>query len=174
MKNKGAIIAPGTVRFERRFNAPVYEMWSWLTESEKRGKWLAKGEMELFEGGMVNLQFLHSELSPLPGGPPEKYKAMESGHAFTGKMLKIDPPHLLSFTWDGGSEVTFELKASGKDTLLTITHRLLPTDKDARSSVLGGWHTHLDILAARLRGEIPPNFWALHTALESDYAASPS
>jgi uncharacterized protein YndB with AHSA1/START domain len=172
MEKKGSTPTPGVIRFERRLHCSVLEAWAWLTESDKRGQWLATGEMELVEGGKVNLHFQHSDLSPLPGAPPDKYKAMAAGQSFTGTVLRIDPPHLLSFTWDGGSEVTFELEPTAGIVLLTLTHRLLPTDKDAQSSVLGGWHTHLDILLHRLDHRTPPNFWTRQTQLEQEYATT--
>jgi uncharacterized protein YndB with AHSA1/START domain len=170
MEKKGTLLAPDTIRFERRLNASLEEVWAWLTESDKRGRWLAKGEMQLVTGGRVDLHFHHNDLSPLPGPPPGKYKDMDAGHHFTGKILEVDPPHLLSFTWEGGSEVTFVLTQSGDAVLLTVTHRLLPAD--AQASVLGGWHTHLDILMAVLRGQTPPNFWIRHAELEKEYAGN--
>lgn len=163
------MIAPDTLRFERRLRGPIGRVWAYLTESEKRGKWLAKGEMQLVEGGRFDLQFLHTDLSPEAGGPPAKYKEMEGGHSFTGTVLRVDAPRLLSFTWEGGSEVTFELEDSGDEVLLIVTHRKLPADPEARVGVLGGWHTHLDILIANLRGETPPNFWKRFGQLEETY-----
>lgn len=170
MEKKGTLLAPDTIRFERRLNAPLEEVWAWLTVSDKRGRWLAKGEMQLVPGGTVDLHFLHSDLSPLPGDPPGKYGDMAAGHHFTGKILAVNPPRLLSFTWEGGSEVTFELTQAGDAVLLILTHRLLPAE--AQASVLGGWHTHLDIMIAAMQGQTPPNFWLLHTRLEQDYAAA--
>ncbi|MBK6883055.1 MAG: hypothetical protein IPH05_08950 [Flavobacteriales bacterium] len=35
-------------------------MWAYLTESDKRAKWLASGDMDLRVGGDVNLFWLHS------------------------------------------------------------------------------------------------------------------
>src|SRR5579872_7446432 len=109
MESLGKMMAPDTLWFERRLRGPIQRVWAYLTESEERGKWLAKGEMELFEGGKVTLRFLHSELSPEPGGPPEKFRGMEGGHSFTGTVLRVDAPRLLAFTFEGTSEVTFQL-----------------------------------------------------------------
>lgn len=171
MEKQGTKDSAGTIRFERRLKTSLNDAWSWLTDSDKRGRWLAPGPMDLVEGGAVTLCFHHADLSPLPGKPPEKYKGMEKGHSFTGKMLKVDPPRLLSFTWEGGSEVTFELTPSGDAVLLTVTHRLLPTDPAVQASVLGGWHTHLEIAMAAMQGKTPPNFWVRHTELENEYGA---
>jgi uncharacterized protein YndB with AHSA1/START domain len=163
------MIAPDTLRFERKLKGPIERVWAYLTESEKRGKWLAKGEMELVAGGKVSLNFLHSELSPEAGSPPEKYKAMENGHSFTGTVLRVEAPRLLSFTWEGGTLVTFELEPLGDEVLLIVTHRKLPASAGARISVLGGWHTHLHILQADLEGRTPPNFWKFDSQMEERY-----
>jgi len=169
MESLGKMIAPDTLRFERVLRGPIDRVWAYLTESEKRGKWLAKGEMELVKGGKVTLNFLHSELSPEPGSPPEKYKAMENGHSFTGTVLRVEAPKLLSFTWEGGTYVTFELEETGDEVLMIVTHRKLPVTAGASISVLGGWHTHLHILQANLEGRTPPNFWTLDSQMEERY-----
>ncbi len=31
----------------------------------------------------------------------------------------------------------------------------------------GGWHAHLEVLIARVRGDRIPDFWALHAASEA-------
>jgi len=169
MENNGVMIEPGVLQFQRLLKGPIEKVWAYLTESDLRGKWLATGDMELREGGKVTLNFLHKDLSPIPGGPPDKYKNMEKGHGFTGEVLKVDPPRLLSFTWEGTSEVTFELEERADKVLLTLTHRKLPAQEAI--SVSAGWHTHLDILIADLRGETPPNFWQHYTRLEQRYTA---
>ena len=171
MEKQGIMTGPDTIRFERMLNGSLEKVWSYLTESDKRGKWLATGEMELFEGGKVDLYYLHSQLSPIAGSPPEKYKHLASGHHFTGKVLKVNPPHLLSFTWSDQSEVSFELEEVGNAVLLIVTHRKLADNKATRISLSSGWHTHLDILIANLDGEIPPNFWSSYTRMEELYSA---
>jgi len=173
METQGTIPGPGVIRFERRLRCSLPEAWAWITESDKRGQWLATGEMELIEGGSVSLHFRHNDLSPLPGTAPDKYKDLANGHSFTGTILRINPPHLLSFTWEGGSEVTFELTGLSDVVLLTLTHRGLPSDIESQASVLAGWHAHLEIFMAALQGQIPPNFWTLHSRLEQEYAAAP-
>jgi uncharacterized protein YndB with AHSA1/START domain len=170
MEKQGMMTAPGTIRFERLLNGSLEKVWSYLTESDKRGKWLATGEMELFEGGKVDLHYLHSQLSPIAGSPPGKYKHLASGHHFTGNVLKVNPPYFLSFTWADQSEVSFELKETGNAVLLIVTHRKLDDNKEIRVGLASGWHTHLDILIACLDGEIPPNFWSTHTRMEELYA----
>jgi hypothetical protein len=36
--------------------------------------------------------------------------------------------------------------------------------------VSGGWHVHLDILEAKINGQMPPPFWKTHARLEREYA----
>ena len=169
MEKQGRILAPGVLCFERIFNSSIEKVWSYLTDSEKRGKWLAKGDMELFEGGKVTLHFLHSDLSPIPGRPPEMHRAMEAGHSFTGKILEIDPPRLLTFTWQEDSEVTFELTEKADGVLLVLTHRKLADTRATKVNVASGWHTHLEILEANLHGNVPHNFWAIFERVQQEY-----
>lgn len=51
MNDYGVVLDPTTLRFTRRLPASVQEVWAWLTDSDKRGRWLASGDMELTEGG---------------------------------------------------------------------------------------------------------------------------
>lgn len=169
MEKYGTIVSPGTIRFERSLPGPIDKVWAYLTESEKRGKWLASGEMDLFEGGKVHLFFHHQDLSPLPDPIPEKYKDMKDGHHFTGTITKFNAPHLLAFTWEGNSEVTFELTEQEDKVLMILTHRHLGDKKNIQVSVASGWHNHVDILIANLTGAIPQGFWSRHAALEVVY-----
>ena len=167
MERYGILTAPDTIRFECMLPGPIEKVWAYLTESDKRGKWLAKGEMELAEGGKVELQFLHRELSPVEAPIPEKFKDMEAGKSFVGKVLRVEAPYLLSFTWEGSSEVTFELEKEESMVRLTLTHRKLSAGETG--GVAPGWHTHLDILNTQLHGRHADNFWKLFSAAETLY-----
>jgi uncharacterized protein YndB with AHSA1/START domain len=172
MNEYGVVIEPGTVRFERLLPGPIERVWAYLTESEKRGRWLAAGEMELRVGGWVELNFRHADLSPHAEPTPERYKQFENGVTSHGRITRCEPPRLLSFTWGEtageDSEVTFELSSRGDRVLLVLTHRRLG-DRAAMVSVAGGWHTHLGILVDHLHGRTPPGFWSTHAKLEKEY-----
>ncbi|PTM58444.1 SRPBCC family protein [Desmospora activa] len=171
MNKYGVITEAGTIRFTRVLPGPIEHVWSFLTESEKRGKWLAAGEMELYVGGRVELNFRHADLSSQVEPTPARYKQYEGGHTNYGKVTRCEPPRLLSYTWGGGaedeSEVTFELIPRDEDVILVLTHRRL-VERDMRS-VASGWHTHLTILEDRLSGREPRSFWAVHTRIEGEY-----
>ncbi|MEP7452968.1 SRPBCC family protein [Phyllobacterium sp. SB3] len=165
----GVVTAPLTVRIERLLPGPVERIWAYLTESEKRRKWLAKGPIASFVGGDVELTFHHSELSEDP--TPAEYRKYE-GHINKGKVTRYEPPHILSYTWPDGenepSEVMFELTAVGADTQLVITHTRLAST-NSMVSVATGWHTHLAALIAHLEGRQVKDFWADHKRLEPEY-----
>ena len=56
------LVEPGTVKLERLLPGPVERVWAYITESNKRAKWLAAGEFELRIGGKVRLQFDNGRL----------------------------------------------------------------------------------------------------------------
>ncbi len=172
MSEFGVVRAARTVRFQRVLPGPIERVWAYLTESEKRGKWLASGPMELRAGGPVELNFRNAELSPHVEQPPAKYSKYAGPASKHGRVTRCDPPRLLSYTWDEesgvDSEVTFELTPQGDDVLLVLTHRRLG-DRAMMLSVAGGWHTHLGILLDHLNGREPRPFWSTHARLEAEY-----
>lgn len=173
MDSFGKFSEPETIRFERLLPGPIERVWAYLTESDKRGQWLAAGKMELRVGGKVELLFNHDNLTPHEDPTPEKYKDQEEGSSMEGKITQLDPPHLLSYTWgeDAGfdSEVTFELTPEDDKVLLTLTHRRLGTDREMLKGIAAGWHTHLGILSDKLSDREPKPFWSVHMELEEMY-----
>lgn len=167
MNEYGTILESGAIRFERLLPGPIDHIWAYLTESDKRGKWLATGAVQPWVGGSVELHFRHADLSPQKEAIPEKYKHCESGAGFSAQVTHWEPPRLLSHTWADGSEVTFELTPQGANVILVLTHRrLTPTEM---LSVAGGWHTHLGILVDHLNDRTPQPFWSTHARLEAEY-----
>ena len=163
----------GVLRFERILPGPAERVWSWLTEPDKRARWLAGGAMDLKEGGEMELIWHNSRLSKDPDRVPEKYQQYE-GFRVTGEIIDCEPPRLLRFLLheDFGqkSEVTFKLVPRDDGTVkLVLTHRKLGDDRDMIVSVASGWHSHLDILSDRLHNRDIPDFWELHARLEKEY-----
>lgn len=165
----GVVTAPQTVRLERLLPGSIERVWAYLTESQKRGTWLASGDMDLRVGGKVTLNFMHANLSS-EKEIPEKSKAMECGHTMHGVITRCEPPHVLAYTWGHpkDSEVTFELSPRGDKTLLVVTHVRLGS-RDNMLSVAAGWHAHTDILEDQLNGVAPRPFWTTHARLEAEY-----
>lgn len=163
----GVVTEPATVRIQRILPGPIDRVWAYLTQSELRGQWLATGGMDLREGGKVELVWRNDDLN---GRREQRPEGFEEEHRMESVVTRIDPPRLLSFGWNGGSEVTFELEPQGAEVLLTVTHRRLP-DRGTMLGVSAGWHAHLDVLVARFRGTEPPLFWSHWKQLRADYDA---
>jgi uncharacterized protein YndB with AHSA1/START domain len=167
----GVMTEPGTLRLERLLPGPIERVWSYLTDSELRGKWLATGAMEPRVGGRVDLHFEHAQLSEVTEDVPAKYRGQEVCD-FAGRVVRWEPPRVLAYTWGesrgGESEVTFELTPRGEDVFMVVTHRGL-VGRDEMTGVAAGWHAHIGILIDYLAGRAPQGFWAVHTRLEAEY-----
>jgi uncharacterized protein YndB with AHSA1/START domain len=170
MKPSATLIEPGTVKMERLLPGPVERVWAYITESDKRARWLAGGEFDLRLGGAITLQFDNGKL-PNDKDTAEKYKGKGKG-SFEGKITRFEPMRLLAHTWNmgGDTEVTYELTPRGKDVLLTVVHRRL-APRELVLGVMGGWDVHTGILADILNGVEQRPFWKTHGELESEYAA---
>jgi uncharacterized protein YndB with AHSA1/START domain len=170
----GVLTAPDTLRLERLLPGPIERVWSYLTESDKRGEWLASGEMDLRTGGRVEHVFDNSKLTGHDDPPPPKYAEFDSESRMNGEITACEPPHLLAYTWSESSGepslVTFELSRRGDQVLMVLTHSRIDSREDL-IGVAAGWHTHVGILVDRLAGRQPASFWPTQTRLEAEYEA---
>jgi len=162
----GELLDPASVRIERMLPGPIERVWAYLTESDMRAQWLARGDMKLQPGAKVEFVWRNAELSGVPEERPE-------GQPEEGRMVcevvRAEPPRMLVIGWGAsGSEVTFELEPRGSEVLLTVTHRRLP-DRANLLGVSAGWHAHLEFLVARLNGTELPKFWKTWAALRAEY-----
>ncbi len=143
-------IEPGQVRrlegcFEGRIER-VYEhdqaaLWRMLTEPQALAQWLAPGTIELRPGGAVRIDFA------------------DSGTLIDSKVLALDAPRLLEYSWSSGAEperpLRWELSPVAGGTRLVLTVRI-PGSEDA-SKACAGFDAHLDMLAGALEG-VPIKF----------------
>lgn len=143
-------IEPGRIRrveggFEGRIER-VYEhdqaaLWRMLTEPQALAQWLAPGTIELRPGGAVRIDFA------------------DSGTVIDSKVLALDPPRLLEYSWSSGNEperpLRWELNPVAGGTQLVLTVRI-PASEDA-SKACAGFDAHLDMLAGALEG-VPIKF----------------
>ncbi|MBS0479611.1 MAG: SRPBCC family protein [Proteobacteria bacterium] len=156
------------LRFDRVIEAPVETVWRYLIEPDLRARWFMGGETEPRAGGKFGLTFHHDALSDGDAPMPDRY-AKNVGKAWFETIEAIDPPCLLSFTWDNGEAgtVAVELTPVGDArTQLVLTHRGLRGPDDA-VSFGGGWGAHLDVLERRIAGKRVENFWTLHAEAEA-------
>jgi uncharacterized protein YndB with AHSA1/START domain len=169
MSDFATVVSPTEIRFERLLPGPIETVWAFLTDSKKRGEWLASGPMDMRVGGKVELGFRHSDLSPHKAPPPERYREMDrTGHQTVQTVTEIDPPRRLAFTWGDGSEVCFDLTIQGDKVLLILTHRKLANRSDMAGNA-GGWHCHLEILVDKACGRVPPAFWDVFRKHDGEY-----
>lgn len=161
-------VSPETLQFERLLAAPIDKVWRYLVEPDLRARWFMAGPTEPKVGGAFGLKMDHDRLSDRPASTPERYRPYV-GHSWEERITRIEPPHLLAITWENGEagEVTFALSEEAGGTRLVLTHTGLRGRKDALDFG-GGWRSHLDVLARRLRGEAVPDFWALHAVAEAE------
>lgn len=159
-----------TLTVERTLPGPIERVWAYLTDPNKRARWLGGGTLGEFVGGAVVIHFHHQDLSEDIQPAPDKYKSMEDQATLTGIITRFEPPHVLAHTWgDNEGEVTFSLSEQGDQVHLLLTHRRLPADDNTRISVASGWHTHLGILVEDMNGRPRSPFWPRHTQWEAHY-----
>ena len=77
-------------------------------------------------------------------------------------------PTRLAFTFGPHGDVSIQLAEQGSEVLLTLVHRHLP-DRATTLKVAAGWHSHLDVLVARVSGKQPAPFWDGWSRLQSEY-----
>jgi len=161
----GTLIEPATLKIQRLLPGPIERIWAYLTDSDLRRKWLASGEMQMKAGTPFELTWRNSELTDPPGERPEGFGPE---HRMKSRIVEVDPPRKLVFTWGENGEVTFELAPAGERVLLTVIHKRLP-DRTMTLRVSAGWHAHLDVLVARATGQEPQPFWDAWSRLSKEY-----
>jgi uncharacterized protein YndB with AHSA1/START domain len=161
----GALIEPATLKIQRLLPGPIERVWSYLTDSDLRRRWLAAGDMELKVGAPFELVWRNDELTDPPGVLPPGFGAE---HRMASRITYLDPPRRLAFAWEGAGDVSFDLEPAGDAVLMTVIHRRLP-DRRTLIGVSAGWHAHLDVLVARLSGKTLDPFWDSMTRLRADY-----
>lgn len=160
----GVLTDPTTLTIQRFLPGPIERVWSYLTESDLRRRWLAAGDMEMVEGSTFELTWRNSELTDPPGAKPEGFG---EEHSMASRIVELDPPHKLVFTWNETGEVSITLEQKGERVLLTLVHSRL--SRDAVLMVGPGWHAHLDLLVAHTSDSQPEPFWDSWLRLKSEY-----
>lgn len=162
----GVLTEPATLTIERLLPGPIERVWSYLTDGELRRRWLAAGAMEQMVGAPVELVWRNDELTDPPGVRPEGFG---DEHRMTCEVEAIDAPRLLAISWGSTGGVTFTLTEKGDEVLLTIVHKRVE-DPSVLLNVSAGWHSHVDVLEAKLRGTTPVPHWDNFAQLRGVYA----
>ncbi len=142
-------------KMKRVLDDSLDRVWVALTDSEELVKWLAPGEIELWEGGSAKLNFT------------------DSGIVIDSKVTAIEPLSVLEYSWSGPGEplrpVRWDMRPKGDEVQLNLTLRM-PASEDAGRSC-AGWDAHLEMLAAALAG-VPIKFpFELFKAARDAYRA---
>jgi uncharacterized protein YndB with AHSA1/START domain len=139
----GSITSAGqtrTLRFERRLDATLEDVWAALTQPARLADWLAAATVEPGADGEITLDFAE-------------------GGKEGGRITVWDPPRALAYEWNFVGEepslVRWELTVvdDGRATVLTLEHTLL--EPESASGYGAGWHAHLDLLEGHLTGTTP-------------------
>ncbi|MBA3365810.1 MAG: SRPBCC family protein [Actinobacteria bacterium] len=144
------------IHFERLYHATLDELWRALTDPASLAGWLAPvRRFELETGGRVHIDF-------------------GDGEEMHGVMRELEPYRVVEYTWDWESVVRFELEPRDDGVLLLLDHSALPTEQAPSHGA--GWHAHLDLLEAHLRGEsiqFAPRYEALLPMYQREVATLP-
>jgi uncharacterized protein YndB with AHSA1/START domain len=162
---RGTLTDANTLRLQRQLPGSIERVWSYLTDSDLRRRWLASGTMPLQAGASFELVWRNDELSgsaaERPDGFPEESRA-------TCQFIDVDPPRRMRYIWPGVGEVCIELEPHGDGVMLTLTHRQLIGER-LILNVCAGWHAHLALLIAHLEGGRPPSLWSTWARLRQEY-----
>ena len=153
--------APDTIRLERLLDAPVEQVWRYLTEAGLRSQWFMGGT-DATPGGEFDLVVDHDRLSDEEAPYPESYAAFK-GAVWSEKVIRFEPPRLLETTFQSGKNgrVTYELFPEDGRTRLVLTHSGIVSGTGAQDFG-SGWNSHLTVLQERLAGHGVKNFWEVH------------
>lgn len=171
MTDYGRQIGPGSLEFNRHFDADIETVWQFLVDPEKRKLWFCGGRTDDHVGGKIVFDFDHSRLSD--SKPPEKY-AGEDTATHHGEITQFDPPHLFAFTWfeSAGAEastVEIALTEAGEGgTELHLVHHGV-AGRDMLIGVFAGWHGHFDLMREVMAGPRKTDFWIRDAELEEEY-----
>lgn len=161
----GAFTGPAELTIQRLLPGPIERVWAYLTDSDLRKQWLASGVMQMVAGTPFEFVWRNDELCNPPAKRPEGFS---EEHRMQSEIIEVDPPRKITFSWAPRGEVTFELDPRGDKVLLTVIHRRI-SDRANTLKVSAGWHTHLDVLVARLNGEEPKPYWDVWQRLHAEY-----
>jgi uncharacterized protein YndB with AHSA1/START domain len=142
----------GAVRMEDVYPTDIEDLWSALTEPARLARWIGEIEGDLRIGGRIQARFTSSWEGP-------------------ARIDVCERPHRLAVTLTPGApdETVVEaiLAAEGDKTRLVIEERGLPFESlDAYGA---GWQTHVEDLAAHLRGQQAGDWRTRWTALRPTY-----
>ena len=141
---------------ERRFRAPIEDVWRSLTDPESTARWYGPWKGEAAPGNTIEVQM-----------------GFEQGAPWTSMQITVcEPPRRFGLhAKDAYGEWNLELAlhSDGAVTTLTFTQRRI--DPAGVGEVGPGWEYYLDNLVAARDGATPPTFEEYYPALRDEYRA---
>jgi uncharacterized protein YndB with AHSA1/START domain len=137
---------PHTLDRTVTIQAPPDTVFRFFTDSARWAKWWGPG----------------STIDAKPGG--DLYIRHPGGIESAGKVLEVDPPKRLVFTYGfvsgspipvGASRVTIQLEPHREGTRLKLTHEV--ADTAARDELIQGWRFQLSLFANIVSDEVTAN-----------------
>lgn len=130
------------IRKTQLFNAPIEKVWQSVATAEGLSSWFMPNDMKAEAGHEFTLQ-----AGPFGNSPC--------------KVVEVDPPHRLSFTWGKDWTLTFELAEKDGKTEFTLIHGGWSADQltefgeahsIVRERMSGGWTGIMQKLAGFVDG----------------------
>jgi uncharacterized protein YndB with AHSA1/START domain len=148
----------GVIRFERRLDFAVHEVWDAITDPARLADWWlpfdADITVDLREGG--EMVFTATGDEPM---------------TITCTILRVEPPMLLEHTHvDPGSTMRWELEAVDTGCVLRLSHFVTDPGVAVERGYVVGLHTSLSRLVPCLAGEPVAWDWDEFAATQAHYA----
>jgi uncharacterized protein YndB with AHSA1/START domain len=149
----------GVIRFERRLDFPIRDVWDAITSPERLAEWWlpfdADITVDLREGGEI--------VFTATGDEPM---------TVTCTILRVEPPMLLEHTHvDPGSHMRWELEPVDRGCVLRLSHFVPDADAAIDRGYVVGLHASLARLEPCLAGAPIPWDWDAFAVWQAGYAA---
>lgn len=143
--------------FERKLAHPPEKVWRAITEEEHLRAWFPAVVAFEFSPG-AKLRFAPTEVQL------ERY-GMSADDVSYGEITRVEPPHLLEYTW-GAETLRWEVQSDGQGGTRLVFVNLLD-DRDTGIAAASGWHAGLEVVEAQLDGR--PIDWSPHDRADELY-----
>jgi uncharacterized protein YndB with AHSA1/START domain len=137
----------------RRFEAPIEDVWTSITNSESTARWYGSWSGTPGAGNTIKIRMAFEE-----GGPESE-----------AHIDACEPPRRLALTTKGkwGVKVEITLAQTGNVTELRFVHHL--TDRKLARDMGPGWEYYLDNLVAARAGQNLPAFDDYYPSMQAHY-----
>ncbi|WP_086818799.1 SRPBCC family protein [Allokutzneria sp. NRRL B-24872] len=133
---------------------------------ETEDGWTVRFERNLTKSQTEVWALLIDSAPEVGAEPPLRFT---TGYVEVGPITAVQERELLEYSWQGGV-IRWELRQGNGGARLVLTQTGTSAQADQRTTALGAWHVHIDLLAQWLRGETPCWPEGRVEALAAEYA----